>query len=98
MSQRECIDLVIRGLEEKMQEEVKKLSEGKSFEEICKIIYRLKNSSTKPAKDPQQTTLTSSNGTSNGINAFGCSGHSEEEEVDAAEAEEGTTLARPEEF
>ncbi len=75
MSQRECIDLVIRGLEEKMQEEVKKPSKGKPFEEICKIVYHLKNSSTKPAKDPQQTTLTSSNSTSNGINAFGNSGH-----------------------
>ncbi len=29
VSQRECIDLVIRGLEETMREEVKKLSEGK---------------------------------------------------------------------
>ncbi len=52
VSQRECIDLVIRGLEDKMQEEVKKLSEGKSFAEIGKIIYRLENSSTKPTNDP----------------------------------------------
>ncbi len=74
VSQRECIDLIIRGLEEKMQEEVKKLSEGKSFEEICKIIYRLKNSSTKPTKDPPQTATPSGNGTSNRINAFNYSG------------------------
>ena len=74
VSQRECIDLIIRGLEEKMQEEVKKLSEGKSFDEMCKIIYRLDNSSTKPTKDTPQTTTTSSNGMSNGINAFNYSG------------------------
>ncbi len=74
MSQRECIDLVIRGLEEKMQEEVKKLSESKSFDEICKIIYRLENSSIKPTKDTSQSTTTVSNGTSNSINTLGYSG------------------------
>ncbi len=74
VSQRECIDLVIRGLEEKMREEVKKLSKGRSFDEICKIIYRLENSSTKPTKDSPQTTTPSGNGTSNGINAFNYSG------------------------
>ncbi len=57
-----------------MQEEVKKLSEGKSFEEICKIIYHLENSSTKPTKDSPQTTTTPNNSTGNGINAFGYSG------------------------
>ena len=36
--QREYIDFVIRGLEEKMQEEVKKLFEENSFEEICNIF------------------------------------------------------------
>ncbi len=51
-----------------MQEEVKKLSEGKSFKEIFKIIYCLKNSSTKPTKDPPQSTAIASNGTSNGVN------------------------------
>ncbi len=57
-----------------MREEFKKLSEGKSFEEICKIIYRLENSSTKPTKDPPQSTATVSNGTSNGVSTFGYSG------------------------
>ncbi len=57
-----------------MREEVKKLSEGKSFKEICKIIYCFENSSTKPTKDPPQSTTTASNGTSNGVNAFGYSG------------------------
>ncbi len=57
-----------------MQEEVKKLSEGKSFDEICKIIYRLENSSTKPTKDTSQLMTTVSNGTSNSINTLGYSG------------------------
>ncbi len=67
MSQGECIDLVICGLEEKMREEVKKLSESKSFKKICKIIYRLKNSSTKLTKDIPQSMARVSNGTSNGV-------------------------------
>ena len=74
VSQRECIDLVIRGLEEKMREEVKKLSEGKSFDEICKIIYRLENSSTKPTKDTTQAAAAASNGTGGGVSAIGYSG------------------------
>ncbi len=51
VSQKECIDQVIYGLDEKMQEAVKKLFEGKSF---LGNIYRLENSSTKPMKDPPQ--------------------------------------------
>ena len=74
VSQRECINLVICRLEEKMREEIKKLSEGKSFDEICKIIYHLENSSTKPTKDTSQSMTTASNGTSNSINALGYSG------------------------
>ncbi len=70
VSQRECINLVNRGLEKKGREEVKKICEGKSFEEICKILYHLKNSSTKPTKDSPQQTTTSSNSTSNGVSAF----------------------------
>ncbi len=74
VSQRKCIDLVIRRLEEKMQEEVKKLSKRKSFDKICKIIYLLENSSLKPTKDTSQSTTTASNGMSNGVNALGYSG------------------------
>ncbi len=70
VSQRECIDLVICGLEEKMRQEVKKQSEGKLFEGICKIIYCLQNSSTKPTKDSPLLTTTSSDSACNGVIAF----------------------------
>ncbi len=81
--------IVIHGLEEKMPEEVKKLSEGKSFEEICNNIYHIENSSTKPTNYSPQTFLATvqAMGSMPSTTADGA----EEEEVDAAEAEEEAT-------
>ncbi len=61
-------------LEEKNQEEVKRLSRGKSFKEISNIFYQLEISSIKTTKDTPQMTTTPSNCTSSEANIFGFSG------------------------
>ena len=94
VSQREGIDLVIHGLQDNMREEVKKLSEGKSFKEICKIIYRLENSSTKPTKDPHSQRRQPATARVIRSAPSATAEEAEKKEVNAAEGEEEATSAR----
>ncbi len=90
--ERECINLVWR---RRCERKSKKLSEGKSIEEICKIMYRLENSSTKPTKDSPRRRRRPAMVQATGSTLSTTADRAEEEEEDTAEAEEEETPACP---